>query len=79
MSKVFSEIDFSNEAFPFMTFQFHEFEKTQIRIMRASFTGEMGYEIYVPASSALKIWERIHECGKRVWFNTIWNRNNAPS
>ena len=55
MSKVFSEIDFSNEAFPFMTFQFHEFEKTQIRIMRASFTGEMGYEIYVPASSALKI------------------------
>ena len=64
MSKVFSEIDFSNEAFPFMTFQFHEFEKTQIRIMRASFTGEMGYEIYVPASSALKIWERIHEYGK---------------
>ena len=64
MSKVFSEIDFSNEAFPFMTFQFHEFEKTQIRIMRASFTGEMGYEIYVPANSALKIWERIHEYGK---------------
>ena len=64
MSKVFSEINFSNDAFPFMTFQFHEFQNTQIRIMRASFTGEMGYEIYVPSNHAIKIWEQIHEAGK---------------
>ena len=64
MNKIFSEIDFSNDAFPFMTFQFHEFQNTQIRIMRASFTGEMGYEIYVPSNNAIKIWEQIHEAGK---------------
>ena len=64
MSKVFSEINFSNEAFPFMTFQFHDFQNTQIRIMRASFTGEMGYEIYVPSNKAIKIWEQIHDIGK---------------
>jgi sarcosine oxidase subunit alpha len=64
MTKVFPEIDFSNQAFPFMTFQFHEFQNTQLRIMRASFTGEMGYEVYVPSNSALKIWEQIQEAGK---------------
>ncbi|MDB0033649.1 2Fe-2S iron-sulfur cluster-binding protein [Alphaproteobacteria bacterium] len=64
MTKVFPEIDFSNQAFPFMTFQFHEFQNTQLRIIRASFTGEMGYEVYVPSNFALKIWEQIQEAGK---------------
>ena len=64
MNKVFPKIDFSNEAFPFMTFQFHEHEEMQIRILRASFTGELGYEIYVPANNALRIWEQIHFYGK---------------
>ena len=27
--------------------------------MRASFTGEQGYEIYVPPKYALNLWERI--------------------
>jgi sarcosine oxidase subunit alpha len=31
--------------------------------MRASFTGEMGFEIYVPSHQALKIWEKIHHFG----------------
>ncbi len=64
IEKVFPEVDFSNEAFPFMTFQFHEYEDTPIRILRASFTGEMGYEIYVPSNQALKIWEKIINFGK---------------
>ena len=69
MSKVFPKIDFSNEAFPFMTFQFHEHQETQIRILRASFTGELGYEIYVPANKSLQVWEQIHSYGKE--FNLI--------
>ena len=64
MNKVFPNVDFSNKAFPFMTFQFHTYKETQIRILRASFTGEMGYEIYVPANMALKVWEEIHNYGK---------------
>ena len=63
MQKVFPDIDFSNQTFPFMTFQFHTIDEIPIRIMRASFTGEMGYEIYVPAQQALKIWEKIHHFG----------------
>ena len=64
IEKVFPEVNFSNEAFPFMTFQFHEYEDTPIRILRASFTGEMGYEIYVPSNQAQKIWEKIINFGK---------------
>ena len=64
IEKVFPEVNFSNEAFPFMTFQFHEYEDTPIRILRASFTGEMGYEIYVPSNQALKIWKKIISFGK---------------
>ena len=64
IDKVFPEVNFSNKAFPFMTFQFHEYEDTPIRILRASFTGEMGYEIYVPSNQAVKIWEKIISFGK---------------
>ncbi len=59
MSRVFTNVDFSNEKFPFMTFKFVDYLDTQIRILRASFTGEIGYEIYVPPKHALKLWERI--------------------
>jgi len=59
MSRVFANVDFSNEKFPFMTFKFVDYLDTQVRILRASFTGEVGYEIYVPPKHALKIWERI--------------------
>ena len=64
IEKVFPEVNFSNEAFPFMTFQFHKYVDTPIRILRASFTGEMGYEIYVPSNQALKIWKKIISFGK---------------
>ena len=53
------EFDISNEKFPFMTFQFVDYLNSKIRILRASFTGELGYEIYVQPKNALKLWERI--------------------
>jgi sarcosine oxidase subunit alpha len=59
MSRVFNDIDFSNDKFPFMTFNNFKYLDTQIRILRASFTGELGYEIYVPPKYALKLWQRI--------------------
>ncbi len=69
MARVFPNIDFSNEAFPFMTFKNFEYQDTKIRIMRASFTGELGYEIYIPPNYGLELWEKIFSCGKV--FNLI--------
>ena len=64
ISKVFSEVDFSNENFPFMTFKTFNYKNTQARIMRASFTGELGYEIYIAPNYGLELWEKIFEIGK---------------
>tara|TARA_B100000579_G_scaffold419987_1_gene419186 strand:- start:8 stop:973 length:966 start_codon:yes stop_codon:yes gene_type:complete len=69
MMKVFPNIDFSNEAFPFMTFKNFDYKKTKIRIMRASFTGELGYEIYIPPKFGLELWEEIFSYGKE--YNLI--------
>ncbi len=59
MSRVFNNIDFSNEKFPYMTFDSFDYLNTKVRILRASFTGEQGYEIYVLPKHALTLWERI--------------------
>ncbi len=66
MRKVFSNIDFSNESFPFMTFKSFNYLDTEIRIMRASFTGELGYEIYVPPKYALELWEKLFHNGANL-------------
>ena len=69
ISKVFTDIDFSNENFPFMTFKTFDYKNTQARIMRASFTGELGYEIYISPKHAIELWEQIFNYGKE--FNLV--------
>ena len=69
MSKVFKDIDFENEMFPFMTFKFFNYMDTEVRIMRASFTGEMGYEIYISPKYSLELWNKIFDYGRE--FNLV--------
>ncbi len=59
MNRVFSNIDFSNEKFPYMSFNTFDYLNTKVRILRASFTGEQGYEVYISPKHALTLWERI--------------------
>jgi sarcosine oxidase subunit alpha len=35
------------------------------RIFRISFTGELSYELNVPANYGLHVWKRLFECGKK--------------
>ncbi len=64
VSKVFTDVDFSNENFPFMTFKVFDYMDTEVRVMRASFTGELGYEIYITPNKALELWKKIFHFGK---------------
>ena len=64
MKRVFKDIKFDNESFPFMTFSNFTYLDSPIRILRASFTGELGYEIYARPSVALKLWEDLFRFGK---------------
>jgi len=64
LQKLNSDIDFSKEAFPHMQFRAGTLEGVPCRISRVSFTGELSYEVNVPASFAEALWERFLEVGQ---------------
>ena len=67
-----------DEAFPFMTFR----ETTlasgiQARICRISFSGELAYEINVPAWYGLNVWEAVAAAGRRIQHHPVRHRDHA--
>lgn len=53
----------ANEDFPFMTFQDHKLAGIDARVYRISFSGELSYEIAVPAGQGLALWTALMEAG----------------
>ncbi|MDP5007417.1 MAG: sarcosine oxidase subunit alpha, partial [Glaciimonas sp.] len=64
LEKVCKDIDFSNAAFPFMSFREGTIQDVFTRIMRISFSGELSYEVNVPANMGRAIWDAIIAAGK---------------
>ena len=58
-----SSADFSNEAFPFGTMQRVEIGYQNAVAVRISYTGELGWELYVPTEMAARVYERLIEVG----------------
>ena len=56
-------IALSAEALPFMQWAAGDIAGIPARIFRISFSGELSYEIAVPANRGLELWERLHEAG----------------
>ena len=54
-----AEIDFGTESFRFMEFREGVFAGVPCRIFRISFTGELSYEINVPADYGRYAWDRV--------------------
>ena len=52
------------EAFPHMTFREGHVAGIPARVVRASFTGEVTYELNVPADRAEELWERLAKAGE---------------
>ena len=59
-----SNDNFDNENFKFGTARFISITDTKIWVQRLSYVGELGYELYVEANDAKKIYELIIEKGK---------------
>ncbi|MCP5072863.1 MAG: sarcosine oxidase subunit alpha family protein [Rhodobacteraceae bacterium] len=59
-----TDIDLDKEAFPFMTMRQGQLAGVDARIFRISFTGELTYEINVPARFGLYVWEQIFAAGE---------------
>ncbi|RQT14883.1 sarcosine oxidase subunit alpha family protein [Burkholderia contaminans] len=59
-----SDIDFSAERFPHMHFRAGRFAGVPARILRASFTGEVTYEISVASRYGKALWELVGKVGE---------------
>ena len=57
-------MDVSKEAFPFMDWKEGALGNFQARVFRISFSGELSYEIAVPASQGLAFWEALMAAGE---------------
>ena len=64
VEKVCDDVDFSREAFKFMHWQDATVAGVKARIFRISFTGELSFEVNVPAHYGRHVWERLIEAGR---------------
>jgi methylglutamate dehydrogenase subunit C len=64
VAAVAPELDLSNEAFPFMAVAAATVAGIPGRLFRISFSGELAYELAVPARHALTAWEAVLEAGR---------------
>ncbi len=56
-------MDLSAETLPFMTWAEGELAGIPARVYRISFSGELAFEVAVPAGRGLELWEKLHEAG----------------
>ena len=60
------DIDVSREAMPHMSVREGRICGVPTRLMRVSFTGELGFEINVPPSYARAVWEALWDAGRAL-------------
>ncbi|WP_108662429.1 sarcosine oxidase subunit alpha family protein [Acuticoccus kandeliae] len=65
LAPLVKEADISAEAFPHMSVVECRVAGVPTRLCRMSFTGEVGFEINVPARAALGVWEAVWAAGRR--------------
>jgi sarcosine oxidase subunit alpha len=58
-----TDVDVSNEAFPYMHMRQGTVAGVPVRMMRIGFVGELGYEIHVPAEYGVHLWNMLMESG----------------
>ncbi|MFJ3672835.1 2Fe-2S iron-sulfur cluster-binding protein [Streptomyces sp. NPDC090106] len=64
LALVAPESDVDNDAFPFMSWQDATVAGVAARVCRISFSGELAYEINVPAWYGITVWKALYEAGR---------------
>lgn len=62
--RVLTDVDLSATAFPFMTWRDATAAGVPARVFRVSFSGELGFEINVPADYGQHVWDAVWEAGQ---------------
>lgn len=63
LAKLTDDIDLAADAFPFMSMRTGHVAGVPARVFRISFTGELSYEVNVPASYGLAVWDAAMAAG----------------
>jgi sarcosine oxidase subunit alpha len=65
LAELAPDLNVAAEAFPHMSVREDRVRGVPARVFRISFTGELGFEIQVPASYGLPVWEACIEAGAK--------------
>lgn len=63
MEKVCHDVDFINEAFPYLGLRLGTIQGIPVRLLRVGFVGELGYEIHYPARFGEFLWDELINAG----------------
>jgi sarcosine oxidase subunit alpha len=64
LQKICTDIDFDGSRFPFMSYRSGTVAGVSARVMRISFSGELAYEVNVPANLGRSVWEALVDAGQ---------------
>jgi len=62
--KSLTDVNLADDAFPFLAVREGTVSGARARLMRVGFVGELGYEIHVPAGSAVQVWDALVAAGR---------------
>ena len=78
LQRVTQEVDLHTTAFPYMGARKGCVAGVDgCYLLRLGFTGELSYELHVPASYGLHVWEALIEGGHDLWDQTVRHRSAA--
>lgn len=66
-----TDADLSTEAFPFRTARWIELAGVELLCVRITYLGELGYELYVPASDTLRVYDALQEAGSAYGLRPV--------
>ena len=64
LERAFPGEDFSDRAVPYMGCRETVVDRVPMRLLRLSFSGELAYELYVPAGYGTAVWEHVLSSGE---------------
>jgi sarcosine oxidase, subunit alpha len=65
IAPLINDIDLADAAFPHMAVRVGHIAGVPCRLFRVSFTGELGFEINVPADYGQAVWEAVYDSGAK--------------
>ena len=66
LERLGSDIDFGEDALPLLGMAEGRIDSAQVRAFRISFSGELAYEVAVPAGFGMSLWQALLDAGKEL-------------